>query len=75
MQTALTPAQSFFAIFCIEALADELGVKGNKIYKMLTEKSVILDDYIIPYYDSLHTQGRDYIVRELIELMQNQGIL
>jgi len=74
-QTAISPAQSFFAVFCIEALADELKMTGDKIYKMLTENSNILDDYILPYYDALHTQGKDYIVRELKELMQKQGIL
>ena len=75
MQMTLTPEQSFFAVFCIEALADELGTTGDKIYKMLTEKSVILDSYIIPCYDALHTQGKDYIVRDLKELMQKQGVL
>jgi len=75
MQTTLTPEQSFFSVFCIEALADDLGITGDKIYKMLTEDSDILDDYIIPCYDALHTQGKDYIVRELKELMQKQGVL
>ena len=75
MQTILTAEQSFFAVFCIEALADDLGTTGDRIYKMLTESSVILDDYIIPCYDALHTQGKDFIVRELKELMQKQGVL
>ena len=75
MQTALSPEQSFFAVFCIEALADEFGTTGDKIYKMLTENSDILDGYIVPYYEALHTQGKDYIVRELKELMQEKGIL
>ena len=74
-QTAITQEQSFFAVFCIEALADELGIPGNKIYKMLTEKSDILDNYIISCYDVLHTQGKEYIVNDLKELMQKQGIL
>ena len=74
-QTAMTPEQSFFAVFCIEALADELQTTGDEIYTMLTEKSGILDNYIVPFYDALHTQGREYIVRELIELMQENGVL
>ena len=75
MQTALTPKQSFFAVFCIEALADELGTTGDKIYKMLTEDSNILDNYIIPCYDALHTQGKEYIIHDLVELMQEKGIV
>jgi hypothetical protein len=74
-QTPMTPEQSFFAVFCIESLADELGTKGDKIYTMLTEKSDILDAYIIPSYESLHTQGKGYIVDELISLMKKRGAL
>jgi hypothetical protein len=71
---AMTPEQSFFAVFCIEALADELGTTGDKIYELLAGRSGILYEYIVPCYDALHTQGKDYIVRELKELMQRQGI-
>ena len=74
-QTAMTPEQSFFAVFCIEALADELETTGDNVYRMLTENSRILDDYLVPCYDALHTQGKDYIIRELKELMQQRGVL
>ena len=73
-QTSMTPEQSFFAVFCIEALSDELQTTGDKIYMLLTEKSDILDSYIVPYYDALHTQGKEYIVLELKELMQKRGV-
>jgi hypothetical protein len=71
----MTPEQSFFAVFCIEALADELHSTGDKVYKMLTEESDILDNYIVPHYDVLHTQGQGYVVRELTELMERKGVL
>jgi hypothetical protein len=74
-QVPMTSEQSYFAVFCIEALADELETTGGKIYKMLTENSDILDGYIVPCYDALHTQGKDYIVHELKELMQRRGVL
>ena len=75
IKSAMTPEQSFFSVFCIEALADELGTTGDKVYKMLTEGSDILDSYIVPHYDALHTQGKDYIVREIIDIMKEQGVL
>lgn len=65
---------SFFAVFCIESLADELDTTGDKIYSMLTEDSDILDSYIIPCYEALHTQGKGYIINELKELMKKRGI-
>jgi hypothetical protein len=71
----MMPEQSFFAAFCIEALADELGIAGDKIYRMLTDDSDILDAYIVRHYDVLHTQGKDYVVRELKGLMEKRGIL
>jgi hypothetical protein len=74
-QIAMTAEQSFFSVFCIEALADELESTGDKIYKLLTKDSDILDGYIVPHYDVLHTQGKDYIVQELRELMQERGVL
>ena len=74
-RTAMTSEHSFFAVFCIEALADALGMTGDGVYKMLTDESDILDGYIVRHYDALHTQGKDYIVRELKELMQKRGVL
>ena len=53
-----------FAIFCIENIAAKLGVSAEKVYDALTEKSDILNDYIIPEYEILHTQGKEYIVDE-----------
>jgi len=72
--TEMTPEQSFFAVFCIESVSDYLETTGDKVFKMLTEESDILDNYIIPSYDSLHTQGKDYIVNDIIELMKKQGV-
>ncbi|MDR2132931.1 MAG: DUF3791 domain-containing protein [Clostridiales Family XIII bacterium] len=73
--TEISPEQSYFAVFCIEALSDELGVPGDKVYRLLTEDSDILDAYILPFHDALHTQGKGYIVRELKELLQKRGLL
>jgi len=73
-ELSITPEQSFFAVFCIESLSDELNTTGDKIYIKLTEECDILDCYIIPNYDTLHTQGKEYIVNELIGLMQKRGI-
>ena len=44
----MNPKELEFAVFCIENVADELGLTGAEIYSLLTEKSGILDDYIFP---------------------------
>lgn len=63
-----------FAVFCIENIAIRLGKNAEKIYQALTEKSDILSSYIIPEYEMLHTQSKDYIVDDIISLMEERGI-
>ena len=64
-----------FTVFCIENVAERLGAKGDEIYKLLTEKSDILDNYIVPCYDTLHTQGKEYIVNDIVDYMQEKGLV
>lgn len=40
----------------------------------LAEKSNILNDYIVPEYEMLHTQGKEYIVNDIIEVMKERGV-
>ncbi len=64
-----------FAVFCVESTAERLGRPGNEVYNMFTEKSDILDNYIIPHYDVLHTQGKGYIVNDLLDYMKDKGLI
>ena len=59
-----------FAVFCIESVAAKLDVGAELIYKAFTEKS----DYIVPEYEVLHTQSREYIVSELLDVMKERGV-
>lgn len=63
-----------FAVFCIENIASKLQKNAEEIYQALTEKSNILNSYIIPGYEMLHTQSKDYIVDDIISLMKERGI-
>jgi hypothetical protein len=63
-----------FSIFCIENIAENISLKGDEVFKLLTEKSDILDNYIIPCYDALHTQGKEYIVNDIVEVMREKGL-
>lgn len=64
-----------FAIFCIENIAAKLGVNAENVYTALTEKSSILNDYIIPEYEILHTQSKEYIVNDILDVMRERGVL
>ena len=63
-----------FAVFCIESVAAKLDVGAELIYKAFTEKSDILNGYIVPEYEVLHTQSREYIVSELLDVMKERGV-
>lgn len=63
-----------FVIFCIENVAAKLGVDSLLIYEAFTDKSNILKGYIVPGYDVLHTQSREYIVNDLLEVMKEKGV-
>lgn len=63
-----------FAIFCIENVAIKLGVSAEQIYETLTQKSNILNEYIVPEYEILHTQSKEYIVNDILEVMRERGV-
>lgn len=63
-----------FAVFCIESIALKLGKNAEDVFKDLTEKSDILYSYIVPEYEVLHTQSKEYIVDDIISLMHERGI-
>ena len=42
---------------------------------MLTVDSNILNEYIIPEYEMLHTQGKEYIVNDIVQVMKERGII
>lgn len=64
-----------FAIFCIENVAIRLGVGGDLLYKAFTEKSNILYDYIVQFYDVLHTQSKEYIVDDILRVMERDRVV
>jgi len=64
-----------FAVFCIEAIAEYLDINGADVYTKLKYESDLLDEYIVANYDALHTQGKEYIVEDIVEIMQEEGLV
>ena len=63
-----------FAVFCIENVAAKLGVDAERVYQAFTEQSDILNGYIVPEYEVLHTQSREYIVDDLLDVMKERNV-
>jgi hypothetical protein len=64
-----------FAVFCIESLASSLHTDAPRVYRALHDESDILQGYIIPEYDVLHTQGKEYIVNDILDVMREKGVM
>jgi hypothetical protein len=42
------------------------------VHRILND-SGILDDYVVPYYDVLHIQGREYLAEDITEFARERG--
>mgnify|MGYP003553391195 CR=1 FL=1 len=63
-----------FVTFCIGNLSIRLNMPQKVVYIKLKD-SGILDDYIVKGYDVLHTFGKEYLMNDLIDYMQEKGAL
>lgn len=64
-----------FTIFCIDSLSEYLEKDTKEIYRLLKYETDILDSYIIPCYETLHTQSKKYIVEDIIEVLKERGVM
>lgn len=62
-----------FSIFLLYSLADSWKKTPVDVYKILNSTG-ILDNYIIPCYDVLHTQGKEYLVEDITEYVREKGV-
>ena len=63
-----------FITFCVGSLSDALRMSASQVYGAL-RSSGVLNDYIVPCYDVLHSFSKDYIVEELTEVLKERGAL
>ena len=63
-----------FGVFCIEKMAERLGVSGDVVYRKFAKESDILRNYICKHYDILHTQGAAWIEEDLLAAMKRKGV-
>lgn len=61
-----------FVVFCIENTAERLKCNGNDVIEAL-DKSHGVEDFLYPSYEALHTQGKEYIVDEVIDYLETHN--
>lgn len=60
-----------FCTFCVGTVACATGRSEKETYNRLKSTNII-DGYIVPCYDVLHTFGRQYIADDLVELLEKR---
>ena len=55
-------------------VAKAAGVSTQDLMDKITIQSDILNNYIVANYDVLHTQGKQYIVDDIIATIRERGI-
>ena len=63
-----------FAVSCIESLARRHRRPAETVYASLDERSDLLRSYLVPSYDFLHTQDREYILDDLDRALAAKGV-
>jgi len=73
--TDMSADECDFAVFCVDAIAEDLRIPSSEAYMLLAEKSDALDNYILPCYDTFHTQGKPWLVDVIKEYLFQKGAL
>ena len=68
-----TEEELAFVIFCIENLALRHRKNAADVYCAMKEKWDLVGNYIVPGYEFLHTQDKDYILDDIEEVMKEKS--
>ena len=72
--TSEETAGRIFTIFCVNNVAAYLNRSAKEVYHLMQDADII-NGYIVPCYDVLHTFSKEYIVEDLVSFMQKKGAL
>lgn len=70
MQPPLEEIKLAFAAQCIEGTARKLGLPYMDVYNRMRRVDLI-NKFILPHYDMLHTESYEYLIEDVIECLTN----
>ncbi len=70
MQPPLEEVKLVFAAQCVEGVASKLGVPYIDVYNRM-RKVDLINKFILPHYDMLHTESYEYLIEDVIECLTN----
>ena len=62
-----------YVVYMIHACADRWRKLPSDVYRLL-KKSGCIDQYLVPNYEILHTQGTEYVVDDIREYLDIRGV-
>ena len=60
-----------FAVSCIESVAKTKGCTPEEIFFRMKNAGLI-NNYILKHYETLHTESRENLTQELVEMLQKK---
>ena len=60
-----------FIIFCIENYKQKVKLTGKEVYELFEKYELF--DYLYNGYDVLHTQGDEWLMKDIDEYLKNKG--
>lgn len=60
-----------FVSSCVEFVAAALGRPYDEIYQRMY-KANMLRDYVYRHYDVIHTQSREHVTEDLVDLLRRE---
>ena len=58
-----------FVATCIEATARLLNTSYKEVYQRMKRVGLI-ENYIVPHYEALHTESRDNVAKGMVECLK-----
>lgn len=62
-----------FVASCIEDVADKMNLGYREVFERM-DKVGMIDDYIFPCYEQLHTESRENLTESLIDTLNRWEI-
>ena len=62
-----------FVVYLIHACADRWQMTPKQVYQKL-EATDCINEYLVPHYDILHTQGTGYLVDDIQKYLSVRGV-
>ncbi|MBP5433659.1 DUF3791 domain-containing protein [Ruminococcus sp.] len=71
-ESRMDRASAEFVIYMINALAGEYRRSSSEIYHIL-DKTGCIKEYLVPFYDVLHTMGVEALIEDISEYVEKRG--